>query len=110
MAKTIEFDYADKHYTLEFNRKSIETMEKQGFVVTDLTTKPVTVIPTLFAGAFLVHHKFMKREDIDEIYSHIGNKEELLGKLVEMYNEPIETLIADNEDEESKNITWGATW
>lgn len=108
MAKTIEFDYADRHYTLEFNRKTIEMMEKQGFVASELTEKPVTLIPTLFAGAFLANHRFMKKTEIDEIYDKFGNKQELLAKLVEMYNEPIETLIDDNDNE--GNISWSAGW
>ena len=109
MAKTIEFDYAEKHYTLEFDRKSIEAMERQGFVASDIATKPMTLIPTLFAGAFLKNHRFTKKPEIDEIYSHIGNKQDLLAKLVEMYNEPVEALINDEEGVEG-NIQWGASW
>ena len=74
MAKTLSFTYKDKDYTLEFTRRTIQQMERNGFVASDIETKPMTTLPDLFAGAFLAHHRFEKREVIDEIYSHLTNK------------------------------------
>ena len=37
------------------------------------------------------------------------NKEELIGKLAEMYNEPILTLVDEPEESEG-NLKWTATW
>jgi hypothetical protein len=68
MAKQIRFEYDGKEYTLEFTRKSIETMERQGFVASDMVDKPMTTLPALFAGAFLAHHRYIKKELVDEIY------------------------------------------
>ena len=65
MAKTIKINFEGTEYTLEFTRKSIETMERQGFVVGDIADKPMSTLPTLFAGAFLAHHRFVKKEVID---------------------------------------------
>ena len=93
MNKQLRFTYQEKEYVLEYTRKSVEVMERKGFVVSDIETKPVTVLPALFAGAFLANHRFVKQEVIDEIYSKITNKSELIGKLAEMYNEPIAALI-----------------
>ncbi len=109
MAKQISFEHEGKDYTLEFNRKSIETMERQGFVIGDIVDKPMLTLPALFAGAFLVHHRFMKRKEIDEIYSKITEREDLLQKLAEMYNEPIEVLMQEPEEDEG-NVKWGASW
>lgn len=109
MAKQINFDYEGKSYTLEFNRKSVETMEKQGFVASDIKEKPMLTLPALFSGAFLAHHRFMKTEVIDEIYSKFTNRQELIGKLAEMYNEPIMALIDEPEDAEG-NVNWDASW
>ena len=53
MAKTIKFSYKGVDYTLEFTRKSIEIMEHKGFVLSDISEKPMTILPTLFRGAFL---------------------------------------------------------
>lgn len=109
MSKQLRFTYQDKEYCLEFTRKSVELMEKNGFVASDINDKPMTVLPALFAGAFLANHRFVKNEVIDEIYSKMTNKSELIGKLSEMYNEPILALV--NEPEESEgNVNWTASW
>ena len=58
--KQITFEYEGKDYTLEYTRNSVRTMERRGFVSDDITTKPMTVVPDLFAGAFLsVRHVFI---------------------------------------------------
>lgn len=109
MNKQLAFTYKDTEYRLEFTRKSVETMEKQGFIASDINDKPMTVLPALFAGAFLANHRFVKKEVIDEIYSKLTNKAELIGKLSEMYNEPILALVNDPEESEG-NLEWTASW
>jgi hypothetical protein len=109
MAKQLRFTYQEKEYVLEYTRKSVEIMEKKGFVASDIETKPVTVLPALFAGAFLANHKWVKPEVIDEIYSKLTNKQELIGKLAEMYNEPIRALV-DEPQESEGNLDWTASW
>lgn len=109
MSKQLEFIYEGNKYILEFTRKSIEQMEKSGFVVSDITTKPMTVLPALFAGAFLAHHRFVKPTVIDAIFSKLTNKEDLIGKLAEMYNEPIMALMDEPEEAEG-NVDWTASW
>ena len=109
MNKQLRFTYQDKEYCLEYTRKSIETMEKKGFVVSDIETKPMTILPALFAGAFLANHRFVKPEVIDEIYLKMTNKQELIGKLAEMYNEPIMALVDEPEESEG-NLDWTASW
>ena len=109
MAKQLRFTYENKEYVLEYTRKSVEAMEKKGFVASDIETKPVTVLPALFAGAFLANHRYEKPEVIEEIYSKMTNKQELIGKLAEMYNEPIMALV--NEPDESEgNLDWTVNW
>ena len=109
MSKQLNFVYNGTEYTLEFTRKSVEQMEREGFVADDIHTKPMTMLPTLFAGAFKAHHRWVKREVIDEIYSKMTNKGELIGKLAEMYNEPILALV-DDPAESSENLTWTQSW
>ena len=84
MAKQIRYTYDGVDYTLEFTRKSVETMERNGFVITEVFEKPMTLLPTLLAGAFLAHHRSTKREVIDKIYESMPNKQELITKLAEM--------------------------
>lgn len=52
---------------------------------------------------------YVKREVIDTIFAKLPKKEELLVKLAEMYNEPLESLMGEPEDTEG-NLTWGASW
>lgn len=109
MAKQLNFTYDGKDYTLEFTRRTVAEMEKKGFIASDITDKPMTTLPALFAGAFLAHHRFVKGDVIDNIYSKLTKKEDLIGKLAEMYNEPILTLVEEPEEAEG-NLDWTATW
>lgn len=108
MSKTLQFSYNGKSYTLEFTRDAVRTMERQGFNANELTDKPMTMLPDLFAGAFIANHPYTKRKLINEIFEHIGNKTELIAKLVEMYNEPLAALMEESEDE--GNVEWTATF
>ncbi len=109
MAKQLRFTHEGKDYCLEFTRKSVELMEKNGFVASDIKEKPMTTIPALFAGAFLANHRYVKQETIDAILKKLKNKDELIGKLAEMYNEPIITLIEEPEEAEG-NLDWTTSW
>ena len=84
-------------------------MEREGFIADAIRTKPMSMLPTLFAGAFKAHHRFVKPDVIDEIFSKMTNKEDLIGKLAEMYNEPIMALI-DEPAESSENLNWTQSW
>ena len=109
MAKQLTFTYEDRDYTLEFTRRTVAEMERKGFIASDITEKPMTTLPALFAGAFLAHHRFVKQDVINDIYSKLTHKEELIGKLAERYNEPILSLVEEPEKDEG-NLDWTATW
>ena len=109
MAKQINFTYEGKDYTLEFTRRTIKQMEDEGFVARNIDDRPMTLLPALFAGAFKAHHRFVKPEVIDEIYANMPNKDKLIEKLAEMYNEPIISLMQEPEDT-AKNVDWMASW
>lgn len=109
MAKQLRFTYDGTDYTLEFTRRTVAEMEKKGFIASDITDKPMTTLPALFAGAFLAHHRFVKEDIINDIYSKLTKKEDLIGKLAEMYNEPILALVEEPEKAEG-NLDWTATW
>ena len=109
MSKQLNITFEGNEYCLEYTRKSVEAMERKGFVVSDIQEKPMTTLPALFAGAFLAHHKYVKPEVIEKIYAKTKGKEGLIGKLAEMYNEPIMALIEEPEDAEG-NVEWTANW
>lgn len=108
MAKQIHFTYDDKEYTLEFTRRTVKQMEDEGFIVRDIDARPMTLLPALFAGAFKAHHRFVRQEVIDQIYDAMPDKEALIGKLADMYNEPLMSLM--DEPDEGKNVDWMANW
>lgn len=109
MAKQLKFTFEDKEYVLEFTRRTVMEMEKKGFVAAEVEQKPMSTLPALFEGAFLAHHRFVKKDVIDNIYAHMTNKEDLIGKLAEMYNEPIMALVEEPEENEG-NVSWTASW
>lgn len=105
MAKQLKFTYNGKDYVLEYNRRTVAEMERMGFVPAEVKTKPVSMLPALFQGAFMMHHRREKKETIDAIFAHMTNKDKLIEELVDMYSEPIVSMI--EEPEESKgNVNW----
>ena len=114
MAKTltIKDPVSGESYTLEYTRKTVETMEKQGFIAEDVDRKPMTMLPALFAGAFLAHHRWVKKDVIDRIYARLRRKDELIQKLVDMFNDPILSLMDEPEqtDSDEGNMDWTVNW
>ena len=102
----IVLNYEKKEYVLEYNRQSVKQMEGQGFVLDEIATKPMTMIPMLFSGAFIKNCRGTKRATIDAIYDGIADKTALMEALMEMYAETLSTLT-DNNDE--GNVTWTLT-
>ena len=109
MSKQLRFEFEGNEYCLEYTRKSVEIMERRGFVASDITTKPMTILPALFAGAFLANHRYIKDEVIEKIFTKLKNKDNLIEKLAEMYNEPIKALVSE-PDEAEGNVDWTASW
>lgn len=107
MAKTIQFTYEGTDYTLEFTRRTVKQMERNGFKVEDVFDKPMTLLPQFFEGAFLAHHRNVKSETVEAIYKRLPDKQSLIEKLVEMYNDTFNTLLDEPEDD-SKKVEWRA--
>ena len=100
----ITFEYKGTDYTLEFSRDSVKQMERAGFSFSDVADKPYTSLMALFKGAFLCHHARTSQAVIDEIWDNRGDKEGLFEALADLYNEPIEAMMA--EPDEGKKIGW----
>ena len=102
----IHLTYDKKEYVLEYSRQSVKTMESQGFVLEELTAKPMTMSPLLFSGAFIKNHSGkdgVKRKVVDEIFEEISDKTALMEALMEMYTETLSTLT---EGSGEGNATW----
>ena len=109
MAKQLTFSYKGKDYTLEYTRRTVRQMEDSGFIAGDVGDKPMQIL-RLFSGAFLAHHRSVKPDVIEDIYEHLPHKEQLIEKLVEMYNEPIAALLEEPEEGDEGNVIWTASW
>lgn len=105
MGNKISFNYGGKDYVLEFTRKSVEEMERRGFVAEDLLKKPLTVLPEMFAGAFIANHRLTKRKLIDEIFGKIDDKAGLMNDLAEMYS-----IVIDSFVDEVEKVHNGLPW
>lgn len=115
MATQITLTYKNDKYTLEYTRLTAMAIEKQGFVLDELTTKPNVMIPLLVHGAFLRHHRDLKQKFIDEIYANLVNKagkegeEGFIGVLADMYAETVSTLTDETAVDEGNAATWTVT-
>lgn len=109
MAKEITMSFDGIEYKLTYTRRTVSMMEQNGFKIGVLLEQPMTMIPQLFAGAFLANHRKTKQDVIEKIYEHLTKKDELINMLVEMYNDTIATLT-DEPDEESGKVEWAADW
>ena len=111
MSTTITLNYGKQTYTLEYSRNSVKQMEQQGFVLDQLSEKPMTMVPMLVYGAFTKNHKGIKRALVDEIYEHVADKFEDSGNgfvqaLVEMYAETVNVLTENAAVDEGNAATW----
>lgn len=103
----INFDYNGKHYCLEYTRDTVKLMEAGGFNLNDMGDKPATRIEQLWAGAFLANHRKVSNSVVKELYGKMKDKETLLQKLTEMYNNTLGYLMPDEDDE--GNVDWTAS-
>lgn len=100
-----------KEYKLEYNRKAVQSMEQAyDFNIDEISSKPMTMIPLLFQGAFIMHHKTLSPEKIESIYEQIPGKDELIQALIEMYSDTFNTLLDDPKGAKSKNAAWTKSW
>lgn len=108
MSTKINISYQDKEYTLEYTRASVKQIEALGFVVSEVEKRPFTMIPILFYGAFVEHHKISKKytdeimENIPDFYEEDG----LLPVLIEMYTETVQALTSKKDASKGNAVTW----
>lgn len=107
MNKKIEFDKDDKHYVLEYTRETVALMERQGFKLEELTSRPMIMLPLAFQGLFYKNHRNVNKKFVDEVYDAFEKKEELLSTIATMLDECYASLTDSNEEGNDKgNITW----
>lgn len=94
-----------KEYILEYNRQSVQQIERLGFSIEDVSKKPMTMFPLMFRGAFLKNCRYVKEKEINELYDKMTKKDELHSVLINMITECYETLT-ENEGDAEGNVGW----
>lgn len=94
-----------KTYVLEFTRDTVSRMERAGFVVQNFGNAVMNDSMMLWNGAFLANHPNVSTAVKDALWEKMGNKADLLQKLMEMYTEPLTALMADPDDK-SGELSW----
>lgn len=101
----LKIEYNGNKYELGFTRNSVVTLERNGFNINEISTKPMTMLPMFWQGAFVAYNKGVKRALMDEIYANIRDKEGLIAALTELYAETLNTLTDEPADDKG-NATW----
>ena len=101
----IKYKYEGNEYLLDFDRASVEMLEKTGFSIQDFSRQIATMQPLLFRGAFFKNHKFAKGLDYNKMWDEVKNKKGLTNALLDMVAETYQTLMADEEEQEG-NENW----
>lgn len=115
MATTITVTYKNQDYVLEYSRNAVKQMEQQGFVLDQISEKPMTMVPLLVYGAFIKNNKGVKRNLVDEIYENIADKigndgeNGFIQTLLEMYAETVNALTDNAPADEGNLAVWKVT-
>jgi hypothetical protein len=104
----IHYKDGKKDYTLEYTLQTAGQCAKDGFVLSEITTKPAAMIPLLIHWAFVQHHRGITKSQTAVIYERMNHKQELLEQLISMYAEAVNALVDDDEDAEG-NANWTLT-
>lgn len=110
MSKSISIEFEGTTYTLCYTKRSVQNMERAGFVADDLDRKPMTMIPMLVRGAFQAKHPLVNDKTRDRVYEAISDKAAFIEALGELYNIPMLEMIAEPEGEEKNVATWSKNW
>lgn len=97
---TITDNETGEKYILDFTRESVKFAEQRGFKISELTDFPQTNIPQLFYFAFRKNHRNIPREKTDKLLESLnGLTPAEIARLVELYNQPTESLIVMGTEE-----------
>lgn len=101
----LKIEYNGTKYQLGFTRSSVVALEHNGFNINEISSKPMTMLPMFWQGAFVAYNKGVKRSVMDDIYEHIPDKQGLIAALTELYAETLNTLTDEPADDKG-NATW----
>lgn len=95
-------------YTLEFTAETVKYAQKNGFNYNEIDTKPMVVIPELFAYAFRANHKNLAQYKIKELWDELtegGMPDGFIERLVALYIKPMECLLSKEGEAKNSKVT-----
>ena len=100
--RPIRLSYEDgEEYVLEFNAQTVRDAESAGFRLSEVSDRPMTMIPLFFYHAFRMHNPNIKRATTDKILKELGGMSDAFQeRLVDLYLAPINNI---GGDETTKN-------
>ena len=91
-------------YELDFNRDAVRFAEARGFDTDDVRKFPATKIPELFFYAFRMHHRTVAKDKTDKLLERLkGLPANVLGRLIDLYNQAGLTNVIQTDEEAEKN-------
>lgn len=106
MNTKIELNYKGTEYVLEYNRYAVKVLEENGYDSKEILNKPMTNIELLFQCAFIKNHPKVQLSVIDEILKSCPDKNNLFVTLKTMVDETYDALLAEPNEDDSKNVSW----
>ena len=101
----IKFQSNGATYTLEFDRSTAMQAERMYDVsISEVQSGKVSLLPALFAAAFMKHHPHIKGGVVSGLLDQMGDKAGLYQELARMYMETASSVL--EEPEEGKALAW----
>lgn len=102
----IKDENGNTKYVLEFSRATAELAENNGLVLTDVEQKPLSTMDKLFFFSFRKNHPRVTKTEADKVLEDIGGMSpELFERLVELYAETANSLMASEESLKNAKMT-----
>lgn len=98
----ITFEHNGTTYNLTFNRKTALATERRGFVLSDISDKPLINIPLLVWGAFQANHHGINDEKAMAIFATIDDKSGFVAALANEYGDTYKDLFGAEDDLDEK--------
>lgn len=111
MAEVITLKLDGRTYKLGFTKATVRALERKGFRVERVMESSFEATEQLIHGAFAAHNKSLSADVIDSIVEEMPDKPKLVGRLVELYLEPLTGLLGLGEEaEEGEEVEKNGSW
>lgn len=105
--RTIQFEYDDTVYTLEYDRKTFVNAENSGFRMENIMEQPLKSTTILFMFGLQKNHPTLQQNKVDKILDNFLNEyviDEFLSFVMEEYHSFMLTTQSNSEKKKSLNI------